>query len=80
MHTTNTFMPLCYNGFSEHFRDMDEKSFFNLRNARLVNKEYKKIMDKWSKPLERKKLKRERKLLNPILPRESEHEKIYVHS
>lgn len=33
--------------FSEYFKEMDKKSIFKMENENLVNKEYKRIMDKW---------------------------------
>jgi hypothetical protein len=52
--------------FSQYFKDLDKESFFKLHNERLTNKEYQRITDQWKKPLEKKKLKRESKLANPI--------------
>ncbi|TNV83656.1 hypothetical protein FGO68_gene6118 [Halteria grandinella] len=45
-----------------------------------VNKEYKRLMDKWQKPLQRKLIKRERKLQNPIEPKPEQAEVLYVHN
>lgn len=44
-----------------------------------VNKEYKRLMDKWQKPLQKKLIKRERKLQTPVEPKEEQAEVLYVH-
>jgi hypothetical protein len=36
-------------------------------------------MDVWQKPLERKRIKKQRKLENPVVPAEDENETLYVH-
>jgi len=45
-----------------------------------VNKEYKRIMDQWRVPLERKQIKKERKLQNPVVPKADQDEVLYVHN
>lgn len=45
-----------------------------------VNKEYKRLMEKWTVPLQRKQIKKEKKLLNPIIPAEDQDEVLYVHN
>ena len=44
-----------------------------------MNPKYQAIMDVWQKPLLKKKIKRERKLLNPIVPTPDQSEVMYVH-
>lgn len=44
-----------------------------------VNKEYKRIMDQWQKPLQRKQIVQERRLQNPVQPKEEQDEIVYVH-
>jgi len=44
--------------FSQFFRDMDKKSILQMHNNLSVNKQYKRIMDEWQKPLERKMIRR----------------------
>lgn len=48
-------------------------------NKYQVNKEYKRIMDQWEKPLLRKQIKKERKAMNPVVPNEPASDSIYVH-
>ena len=45
-----------------------------------VNKEYKRIMDQWQKPLLRKQIKRERRLQNPVEAKPEQDEIVYVHN
>lgn len=65
--------------FSEFFRELDKRSLKTITHEYYVNKEYKRIMDKWQKPLLRKQLKRERLSQTPVAPREEEPEVLYAH-
>jgi hypothetical protein len=58
--------------FSEYFRELDKKSMKTMHHEYYVNKEYKRLMDQWTKPLQRKQIKRERRLQNPIVPKEEQ--------
>ena len=40
--------------FSEYFRELDKKSLKTMHHEYYVNKEYKRLMDAWQKPLQRK--------------------------
>ena len=51
--------------FSKYFRDMDRQSLINFNSAFLGTKQYRKMVDMWQKPLEKKRLRRERRLANP---------------
>jgi hypothetical protein len=66
--------------FSEYFRELDKKSVHSMNHEYYVNKEYKRIMDQWQKPLLRKQIKRERRLQNPIEPKPEQEEVLYVHN
>jgi hypothetical protein len=67
--------------FSEYFRELDKKSIKTMNHEYYVNKEYKRIMDQWQIPLERKKLRRERLKEAPVEPpRAEEDEILYVHN
>jgi large subunit ribosomal protein L21 len=65
--------------FSEFFRELDKKSVQTMNHEFYVNKEYKRLMDQWQKPLLRKQIKREKRLLNPVVPNEEQDEVLYVH-
>lgn len=65
--------------FSEYFRELDKKSLKSMHHEFYVNKEYKRLMDQWQKPLLRKQIKRERRLQNPVQPKEEQSEVMYVH-
>lgn len=58
--------------FSQYFKEMDKKSTYKMMHEYYYNKQYKRIMDQWQKPLEKKKIKREKKLLNPKVPNEDQ--------
>lgn len=45
-----------------------------------MNRQYTRIQAKWQVPLEKKKLKREKRLANPIEPKEPNEEKLVVHN
>ena len=51
--------------FSQYFRDLDAESIRKFNQSFCGNKEYQKQVDLWKVPLERKRLRRERKLANP---------------
>ena len=55
-------IPQASQCFSEYFRELDKKSMKTMHHEYYVNKEYKRLMDKWQKPLQKKLIKRERKL------------------
>lgn len=66
-------------GFSEYFRDLDKRSVKRINHEFYVNKEYKRIQDQWMVPLEQKQIKKQRKLLNPVVEKEDQDEILYVH-
>jgi hypothetical protein len=51
--------------FSTYFRDQDDRSLYKINNAHLVNKQYAKVMDRWQRPLEKKKVIRAKREENP---------------
>lgn len=78
MSASLTSQPVAH--FSEFFRELDQKSVRTMNHEYYVNKEYKRLMDKWQKPLMRKQIKRERKLQNPVEPKDEQDEVLYVHN
>ena len=54
-----------FRNFSEYFKELDKKAIGEFNNAYCGSKEYKKAVNLWKVPLEKKKLRKERKLLNP---------------
>lgn len=73
-------MPMQSVQFSEYFRELDKRSINKINHEFYVNKEYKRITDQWKKPLEKKLIKRQKKLLNPVVPKDEQSEILYVHN
>jgi Ribosomal prokaryotic L21 protein len=67
-------------GFSEYFKELDKKSVKTMNHEYYVNKEYKRLMEQWTIPLQRKLIKKEKKLQNPVVPAEEQDEVLYVHN
>ena len=68
--------------FSQYFRDLDTDSLRKFNQSFCGNKEYVKQVAMWKAPLEKKRLRRERKLANPPKvqePEESGEGLVFVH-
>lgn len=65
--------------FSQYFKDLDKDSVVKMQHEYYISKPYTKVMAQWQKPLEKKRIKRQQKLMNPVVPRDSEDEILYVH-
>eukprot|EP00347_Sterkiella_histriomuscorum_P006168 403353806 len=67
--------------FSEFFKEQDKKSIDKMYWKLNENKYWKSIQDKWQKPLERKKILKQKRLENPVVPKEEqETPSLYVHN
>lgn len=67
--------------FSDYFRELDKKSIVKIHDKLTESKYFIKIQEEWQKPLEKKRIRRQRKLENPIIPKEDEPEpSLYVHN
>ncbi|CDW90760.1 50s ribosomal protein l21 [Stylonychia lemnae] len=67
--------------FSEYFRQLDKQSIDKMDRNMTENKHYRRIMNQWQKPLERKQIKKQKKLLNPVVPNEEDPvSTLYVHN
>ena len=67
--------------FSEYFKTLDKTSVHKLSHEFYVNKEYQRLTDQWKKPLQRKQIRKQRKLENPVLPVEEDPtSSLYVHN
>jgi len=77
----NLLAPTSY-GFSEFFRERDKAEYILYEDNRVMDKQYRKITNNWKKPLEKKRLRRERKLAEKEAqqPPQPEPEKFVVHS
>ena len=58
-------MPQQTRAFSKIFKEMDRLSINRFNNSFCGSKAYTKAVDLWKVPLEKKRLRRERKAMNP---------------
>jgi hypothetical protein len=69
-----------YVNFSQYWREADKKAIIDIHNQMSVSKYYQSIQDEWKKPLEKKRIKRQKKLENPVVPKpEDPNPSLYVH-
>lgn len=60
---------------------MDKKSIDKMFWKLNESKQWRKITDEWQKPLEKKKIKQQKRLENPVVPKEDEDTpSLYVHN
>ena len=52
--------------FSQYFKDLDKAALKEFGNSYCGSKAYRKAVDLWVKPLEKKALRKERKVANPV--------------
>ena len=65
--------------FSTYFKELDNAALKEFGNSYCGSKAYRRAVDLWKKPLEKKALKKERKMANPIQVMDPQDRMIMVH-